>query len=292
MGTLSDEQGRNSTGVRLEMSDAMDDSLWQDICRTGFLGRRRIHCFGTVDSTNSLALAMGKDGVESGTVLVAETQSKGRGRLGKRWSSPAGTGLYCSVILRPDVSLSDLSRITLAAGLATAQALDEVSGLLSMIKWPNDVLLGGKKVAGILTECDLTEGLCPTVALGIGINLWTPLELFPPDLLRRATSVLLASGRKVGKGVMLSTLLKKIDRAVERLEQGDFEGILDDWKKRDATAKQHLFWLTTDGRTIQGMSLGPDKDGCLLVKDSAGRCHHVMSGDITLDPSTLNDYFP
>lgn len=274
------------------MSLAMEDSLWQSVRETGLLGSRKVHCFESVESTNAIALMMGRDGAESGTLLVAETQTKGRGRLGKTWASPAGTGLYCTVLLRPEIPLSQLARITLAAGLAAADAIDEVSGAQTMIKWPNDVLLEGKKVAGILAECDLSDGIHPIVALGVGINLETSMDQFPPDLRSRATSLFLASGKTIGKGLMLSVLLEQLDRGINRLERGDFEGILSDWKKKDATARLDLYWLTTDGKAVHGQSLGPDKEGHLVIRDSAGRCHHVMSGDITLDPSTLNDYFP
>lgn len=246
----------------------------------------------SVDSTNTVALAMARDGAARGTVVVAETQTQGRGRLGKKWLSPPATGLYCTVLLRPSISLEHLARLTLAAGLATAYALEEVSGLSCMIKWPNDVLVHGNKVAGILAECDLVAGGCPTVALGIGINLATTQDQLPQNMRVRATSLWLASGRLVGKGQMLSTLLRWVDRVVYRLECGDFAGILGEWKSKDATAAQQLAWLTTDGRTIIGKSLGPDQEGCLLIRDRAGRCHQVMSGDITLDPSTLNGYFP
>lgn len=274
------------------MTGAMADRLGQGIRHSGLLGERKVHYFTTVESTNTLALAMAKDGAAPGTVLVAETQTRGRGRLGKTWSSPAGTGLYCTVLLQPNIPLAQLARITLAAGLATAKALDEVGGVSSTIKWPNDVLLEGRKIAGILAECDLNAGLRPAIALGVGINLTTLLDQFPQDLRPQATSLVLASGRTVDTRVMLTALLAWIDREIERLEQGDFAGILDEWKKRDATAQKKLSWLTADGRTICGQSLGPDQEGFLVIRDGAGLCHHVMSGDITLDPSTLNGYFP
>ncbi|MBA3014149.1 MAG: biotin--[acetyl-CoA-carboxylase] ligase [Proteobacteria bacterium] len=276
------------------MSETMEDALWHKIRQSGFLGSRRqeVHFFETVDSTNTLALSMSKEGAATGTIVVAETQTMGRGRLGKTWSSPAGTGLYCTIILRPNIPLTQLARVTLAAGLAVAQAIDEVSGLFSMIKWPNDVLLGGKKVAGILAECDLTGGLGPAVALGVGINLGTSPDQFPSEVRTRATSLSIVCGRTIGKGLMLSVLVDCVEREIERVEHGGFARILSDWKRRDATAKQLLSWLTTDGQTICGQSLGPDNEGCLIIRDKAGRCHQVMSGDITLDPSTLNDYFP
>jgi BirA family biotin operon repressor/biotin-[acetyl-CoA-carboxylase] ligase len=260
------------------------DPIWQQIKQTGFIEGRRIHCFETVESTNSLALEMGQAGVESGTVLVAETQTKGRGRLGKGWESPRGAGLYCTVLLRPALPVQHLARITLAAGLAAALAIDEVSGEVSSIKWPNDVLLQGQKVAGILAECHLSGGGVPLVALGIGINLETSGDQFPPELRTRATSLVLASGKVIGKGLMLVTLLRWIDTMICRLEQKEFADILDEWRAKDATAHKKLTWLTPDGRAVHGLSL--------VIRDNAGRHHHVLSGDLDLDPNRLNGYAP
>jgi len=268
------------------------DPIWQQIQQTGRFAGRRVHCFETVESTNSLALEMGQAGAETGTVLVAETQTKGRGRLGKSWESPKGAGLYCTVLLRPAISVEHLARITLTAGLATALAIDEVSGLASQIKWPNDVLIHGQKVAGILAECHLSGGEEPLIALGVGVNLGTSFDQFPQELQSRATSLKIVSGKGIGKGAMLSSLLSWIDLMISRLEGGDFAGILGEWRTKDATIQKKLTWLTTDGRTVNGVSLGPDQDGLLVIRDSAGHNHHVLSGDLTLDPNTLNGYFP
>jgi BirA family biotin operon repressor/biotin-[acetyl-CoA-carboxylase] ligase len=268
------------------------DPLWQQIQQTGLLEGRRIHYFDSVESTNSVALEMGEGGAASGTVVVAETQTKGRGRLGKGWLSPEGSGLYCTLVLRPRISLQHLARITLAAGLAAALAIDEVSGLVSSIKWPNDVLIQGLKVAGILAECHMSGGEEPLLALGVGVNLGTSLEQLPPQIRTRATSLLMASGNVVGKGVMLNSLLRKIEPMISRLEQDGFAGVLDEWRTKDATAHKKITWLTTEGRTVHGRSLGPDQEGMLVIRDSGGHHHHVLSGDLTLDPNTLNGYFP
>ena len=274
------------------MTSIETDPVWQEILQTGYFAGRRVHYYESAESTNTLALAMGNAGASAGTVLVAETQTKGRGRLGKEWSSPAGTGLYCTLLLRPALPLLQLSRITLAAGLAAARAIDEVSGVVSAIKWPNDILIHGRKVAGILAECDMSGGAAPLVALGIGINLRTNLEQCPPEVRSRATSLLIAGGTIIGKGRMLVALLNRIEQVIVRLEEGDFAGILKEWRAKDATVNQWLTWLATNGQAVHGLSLGPDQDGNLVIRDSAGKSHQVVSGDITLDPNRLNDYFP
>ena len=268
------------------------DPLWQQILQAGRLNGRLVHYCETLESTNSLALEMAKGGAEAGTVWVAETQTAGRGRLGKVWQSPRGTGLYCTVLIRPLVPLSQLSRVTLAAGLATAHAIDEISGLRSQIKWPNDVLLQGRKVAGVLVECQMSGGEEPALALGVGLNLTTSLEQFPLELRSRVTSLLIASGKSIGRGLMLGVLLSWLDRLILRLEKGDFVGILEGWRTKDFTLQKSLSWLTTEGRTVHGVSLGPDQEGLLVIRDSAGHQHHVLSGDLDLDTNTLTGYFP
>lgn len=274
------------------MHDAEHDSIWRQIQQAGCLGDRPVHYFESVESTNTLALAMGQDGAATGTVLVAEGQAKGRGRLGKAWASPTGTGLYATVLLRPAIPLAQLARLTLAAGLAVARAIDEVGGVSSAIKWPNDVLIGDRKVAGVLAECSLTSGAPPLVALGVGINLTTRREQFPPEIGARATSLLEGCGKHIPKGLMLTALLRWLELMLSRLEQGDFTEILQEWRGRDATVGKRLAWLVSDGRTVHGVSLGPDQEGLLVIRDSDGQCHHVLSGDIRLDPNTLNGYLP
>lgn len=267
------------------------DTPWHEIRRTGRLAERRVHYLPTCESTNTLALELAAAGEPAGTVLVAETQTGGRGRLGKRWQSPVGTGLYCTVLLRPLLPLAQLPRLTLAAGLAVAQAIDEAGSVVSAIKWPNDVLISGRKVAGVLAECAV-HGPEPSVALGIGINLTTDQGQWSPEVQERATSLLLASGKAVDRGTMLATLLQWIEREMARLEQGEFAEILAEWRRKDATAGHRLTWLTQDGQAVSGVSLGPDHEGLLVIRDEIGRYHHVLSGDITLDPNRLNGYFP
>ena len=268
-----------------------DDSLWREIVAGGQLDGHPLRYIASVDSTNTLALSLGRAGEKTGTVVVADTQTGGRGRLGKSWLSPPGAGLYASIILRPDLPVKGLSSLTLAAGLAAAKAIEQVCDLRTGIKWPNDVLLAGRKAAGVLVECDLS-GAAPLLVLGLGINLTTREAEFPPELRGRATSLLLASGKAVGRGAMLKALLAAVEWTMARMEQEDFAGILEDWRTRDVTLGRSLAWLTVDGQVVAGVSLGPDQEGYLLIRDREGRCHQALSGAIELDPSTLSGYFP
>lgn len=260
-----------------------EDLQWQRLRETGRLGTREVHFLATVDSTNEVALAMGRAGGRAGTVVVAEQQSRGRGRLGRAWLSPPGMGVYLSLVLRPCLDPKDLAKITLAGGLAVCKAVESVTGLAPGIKWPNDLLLDNRKFGGILTETGgLRPGEPPLVVLGIGINVLTPLAAFPPELRDRVISLAVAGGREYLRGDLLVAVVEQVEREVERLERGEFRALLGEWRQRDAVIGRRLAWVTPDGAVVEGIALGPDEQGLLHIRDDAGRVHEVLSGDLDL----------
>lgn len=262
----------------------MHDAILEAAKECGRLGSVPFFWHESIDSTNTSALQMVRGGFRGPAVVLADRQSGGRGRLGRSWVSPPGTGLYLSVILWPQLEPKDLSKITIAAGLAVSKSIDAEAGLATMIKWPNDVLAAGKKIAGIL--CESTALASPlgqiAVVLGIGVNVSTPAALFPDELQQRATSLLLASGKHVKRGALLVSLVDELSVQVKRLEQGGFSVILEEWKGRDATFGKRLNWLNAANQVVFGVALGPDKEGRLQVRDFSGRLHEVVSGDVTL----------
>lgn len=260
----------------------MDDHAWREMAEQGFLGDIRVHLLAATTSTNEVARTMVADGAPSFTVVAAESQSGGRGRLGKVWQSPAGTGLYCSMILRPDLAPAELPKLTLAAGLAACLAVERVTKLPLLLKWPNDLLLAGRKLGGILAETVDVPGLRTAVILGIGLNVNSPLAAFPAELQEKATSLFSHTGRRYRRSELLAALVAEIKGVVGRFERHGFAGILAEWRQRDATFGRELAWLTQSGEVVRGVSLGPDADGQLLIRDRAGRVHGVLSGDITL----------
>jgi len=269
----------------MEETTHSKEPVWDRIEETGMAAGHRVAVYDSLDSTNALALDMGLDEQlpENGTVICAKAQTKGRGRLGRSWISAPGTGLYFSVMLRPDLSREDLAKITLAAGLAVARAVEGVCGLPTMIKWPNDVLVRGRKVAGILTESgNWAAGAGPFVVVGVGINVNTPEDVFPEDLRGRAGSLAVAAGRRFDRGEVLEAVLRRLDYEISRLEGDDFPGLLAEWRAKDATLNRRLTWLTPEGGTVTGISLGPDQEGLLRVKDDEGNVHAVLSGDLDL----------
>lgn len=247
---------------------------------------RKIIRLETTGSTNSEALELGEKGAAPGTVVVAATQTGGRGRLNRTWLSPPGMGLYFSVILRPTLAPVHFPRITLAAGLAVCKSVETLYAVAPQIKWPNDLLLDGKKFGGILTETgamqDMASGQSTLAVVGVGLNLFPPEDGFPEELQERATALSLHAAGGISADVLLEAGTKAIEEVVKRLEQGEFPTILEEWKARDASRGKVLTWVTPQKTRVTGISLGPDADGQLRIKDQAGVVHAVLSGDVSL----------
>lgn len=243
------------------------------------LGHRLIS-FDEIDSTNRLALELAEQDQEPGTVVLAENQSCGRGRLGKSWLSAQGQGLYFSVILRPEIEVEKLSRLTLMAGVASAEALQPYCQEKILLKWPNDILLAGKKCGGILAELSW-QGKKPSVVLGIGLNIHRPPHGFPEDIAQRAGS-LADFGCTAGRGQLLAAVIKGIDETVVELEQGGWPQLMERWQQRDATCGKRCSWLNVDGQLVEGVAAGIDDQGQLFIDDDQGCRHAVLSGDVQL----------
>ena len=247
---------------------------------------REIVRLGVIESTSSSALELGRRGAAAGTVVVAESQTGGRGRLQRTWLSPPETGLYFSIILRPLLDPVDLPKITLAAGVAVCKAIENELGLTPTIKWPNDILLDDRKVGGILSETgpitETSAGQQTLVVVGIGLNIKKPAGGFPPELQDKATALAEHLDKAVVGEDLILPIADNLDRQVALLEQGQFQKILDQWQQRDGIRGKKLTWVTPLGRKIIGTSLGPDPDGMLQVKDEHGKIHTVISGDVKL----------
>ncbi|MFA7383793.1 MAG: biotin--[acetyl-CoA-carboxylase] ligase [Desulfurivibrionaceae bacterium] len=262
----------------------MSENLWQTMIQTGQLGRHPVHFFPTTGSTNDLALALGNTGAPPATLVVAESQSAGRGRLaGRTWHSPPGAGLYFSLILRPHLTPADFPKLTLAAGLALCKSLESHTSCRPGLKWPNDLFLHGRKCGGILTETQAVAGAGQTaVVIGIGLNVNSPAESFSGELHAKATSLLAVTGEHYDRGLLLAAILAELDLVVSQLEQGDFPAILAEWRQRDIHADRQVSWLGNQGEIVTGTSLGPNEEGFLHLRDAEGRVHCVISGDISL----------
>jgi len=259
--------------------------LIYDLVRYTVVAREIIR-LQVIDSTNTVALAAGEKGAAAGTVVVAESQTGGRGRLKRSWLSPPGMGLYFSLLLRPHLAAEDLAKITLAAGLAICKTVEIDYGLAPQIKWPNDLLLQGLKFAGILTESSARQNTSadnkPLVVVGAGLNLFPPDSGFPANLKNHATCLSLHTAREISVEKLLQRCVASIEEEVACLEKGDFAAILEEWRQRDAIGARALTWVTPKGEKVTGKSLGPDADGMLQIRDQTGVVHTVISGDVKL----------
>ncbi len=257
------------------------DQAWEAMVATGLLGPIAVKYLPATGSTNDEALIMARDGAPTGTMVVTESQNRGRGRLGKEWLSPPAGGLYCSLILRPRLAPNDLPKLTLAAGLAVSRAIEKTCGLAPRLKWPNDLWLGERKFGGILAEA-LFGADGNVVVLGLGLNVNTDLSIFPAALQEKITSLRHASGQAWARSSLLLAIREEILTVVARLEAEGFSGILAEWRERDALYGRELSWISQNGSLVRGVCLGPDSDGLLRIRDGKGQIHEVLSGDLTL----------
>ncbi len=241
---------------------------------TKILGKK-IFYFDTVFSTMDEAFRLGMEGAEEGTVICAESQTKGRGRLGRSWSSPKGKGIYMSVILRPRLSPTEVSQLTLLAAVAAAEAIQKVSGLSAMIKWPNDLLIGGKKVVGILTELSAETDRVKFVAIGIGINVNTPVNQLPPH----ATSLKNEADKNFSRVELIREILRSLEEWYLRFQEEGPAVVMMRWKELSSTLGKHIK-ISDPNQTIEGKAIDIDDDGGLLIRSDSGIVVKKMSGDV------------
>ena len=225
----------------------------------------------TVDSTQAVAFALAERGAADRTVVVADEQSAGRGRRGRTWRAPAGTSLLASILVRSRLPRPLLATLSPTAAVATAEALRRVAPVTARVKWPNDVLVDGKKIAGILLESRVGAA-APVTILGIGVNLGQ--REFPPELAGIATSVALETGRSVDRDAMLAVLLEEFDAWRARLEGEGFAPVRERWRALSDTLGRRV---TVDA--VTGVAQDLDHDGALLI-DVGGTVQRVIAGEI------------
>ena len=231
----------------------------------------------SVDSTNSELRARAARGAAEGTVVVADEQTAGRGRLGRSWYSPRGLGLYLSILLRPARPARELTRWTLGAAIAACRACVESAGCAVQIKWPNDLLHGGKKLGGVLGDLRTAGGEPRDLVLGIGLNVSHRAEQFPPQLRDSATSLHLASGREtLDRERLAALLLVRLGQICGRLRRGEWEAVAREWE-RLAPHARGVRVKVVGGRagermplSFEGVTRGLDRDGALRVEDPQG----------------------
>ncbi len=247
---------------------------------TETFGRKLVYLPRT-SSTNDVAKDLVMQGAPEGTVVLADEQTAGRGRMGRRWSAPPGACLLCSILFRPDLSPTQAQRLTMLCALAAADAVEEVAGLAVRLKWPNDLTVQPptwKKLAGILTETGVSGERLEYAIVGIGINVNVPPRQLP-DLAPDATSILAEVGQVVDRSTLLATLLAGVEARYARLRAGESPHI--EWATRLATLGQSIEVATPAGRLV-GKAEAVDEDGALLLRTSDGAWHRFLAGDATI----------
>ncbi|MCA1027131.1 biotin--[acetyl-CoA-carboxylase] ligase [Cytobacillus kochii] len=249
--------------------------------KTKILGSH-IHYEESVDSTQKVAHQLATDGACEGTIVVAEEQISGRGRMDRKWISPKYTGVWMSVILRPQLPPHRAPQLTLIAAVAVVQAIEEVTGLTAEIKWPNDVLINGKKVTGILTEMQADADRIVSIIMGIGINVNQKLEDYPEEIQPIATSLAIEKKEEISRAQIIQTLLFNLEKLYQLYLQNGFQPIRILWESYAISIGKNIKARTLSG-TIAGKAIGITDEGILLLEDEAGVRHQIYSADIDLE---------
>ncbi|RFU68473.1 biotin--[acetyl-CoA-carboxylase] ligase [Peribacillus saganii] len=235
----------------------------------------------TVSSTQQIAHRLANEGASEGTIVVAEEQVSGKGRLSRSWHSPKFTGIWMSIILRPIIPIDKAPQLTLLAAVAVVQAIEEVTDTLPQIKWPNDILINGKKVTGILTEMQAESDGIHSVIIGIGINVNTKQDDFPDDLKEKATSIQIEQGKSISRAKLIQVLLLRLEKIYDLYLEKGFSPIKQLWEGYAVTIGRDIIATTLTG-TITGRALGITEEGVLLLEDNKGEVHKIYSADISL----------
>ena len=247
-------------------------------CSTATWIGQRIECLDVVDSTNSYLRQLAHEGAADGTVVTAEEQTQGRGRLGRQWVSPRGRNLYISVLLRTTLAPESIPQIGLSAGLAACEAVEEWCP--AVLKWPNDVLIKGRKVVGILAELESKPG-DQFVVLGAGINVNMQTSEIPSDLTTKATSLAIETGARVERGKVAGRFLSHLECRYEQVCGDGFAPVSDEWMRRSGFLGRQIR-VQEPGGIVEGEVLGLAADGTLRLRRRDGVEQRVVAGDVSL----------
>ncbi|WP_078382727.1 biotin--[acetyl-CoA-carboxylase] ligase [Sutcliffiella halmapala] len=248
--------------------------------KTRDLGRV-IHFEESVTSTQRIAHQLAHDGAVEGTLVVAEEQTAGRGRLNRAWYSPKYTGVWMSLILRPNLPPAKAPQLTLLTAVAIAQAIEEVTDLRTDIKWPNDILINKKKSVGILTEMQAEADKINSVIIGMGINVNQSLEHFPEELHSIATSLAIELGEPINRAELIQVILLKFEQLYHRYLEHGFYPIKLLWESYAISIGKKIIARTITG-TLEGIAVGITEDGVLMLEGIDGEISYIHSADIEI----------
>lgn len=267
-------------GYRLKTAgDILSQAEILSSIRGSWAGREILY-LDEVDSTNTAAKKAAENGAVHGTLVVSERQTGGKGRRGRAWDSPRGTGIFMTLILRPNMAPVHASMLTLVAALAVADGIRECTGAESLIKWPNDIVMSGKKVCGILTEMSADPDCINYVAVGIGINV--NMEEFPEEIRGVAASIFTETGKKTKRSLLISAVMAAFERYYEVfMKTTDMSGLLKDYNGKLANCGRTVRVLDPAGE-YSGTAIGIDREGELLVEMEDTTVRRVLSGEVSV----------
>jgi BirA family biotin operon repressor/biotin-[acetyl-CoA-carboxylase] ligase len=251
----------------------------RDGLETKYIGRE-LYCFDEAGSTNELAMKLAESTASEGTVVIAERQTAGKGRLGRKWISPAGAGLWFSVILKPKISPQHSAKLTFISGLAVLDAIKALTGLKAGLKWPNDVMINGRKVCGILTEIKSGPDVIKYQVLGIGVNVNIAEKDFPDLLKCSATSLAQESKKEVVRLKLLKEILKNIETGYDLFKKEGFSPFLSRWKEHSVTLNKKVK-VAGILESFEGFAVDVDEDCALILRLATGEKKRVLSGDVS-----------
>jgi BirA family biotin operon repressor/biotin-[acetyl-CoA-carboxylase] ligase len=251
------------------------DSILIDL-HTKFIGQK-LYFYDEVDSTQFVAHQKISEGAKSGTVIVSELQTGGKGRLARVWDSQSGKGIWMSLILKPQIEIAKVPQFTFIASLAVVSAIEEVTHLEPQIKWPNDIYIGKQKVCGVLTEMRSEAGLVEAIIIGIGINV-NQTE-FPEEIKEKATSLAILAGHSFPRAKLLQEILRQLEKYYQVFMDDGFGPIKLLWEAKAIPFREKIIVSTMQG-SIEGAAEGISDEGVLLVRDDSGVRHQIYSADI------------
>jgi BirA family biotin operon repressor/biotin-[acetyl-CoA-carboxylase] ligase len=263
--------------------DCLTDTEVRYGLRTKLIGRN-VFAYGTVQSTNDLAAQLAEAGVYEGTIVTAEEQTRGRGRLGRNWYSPYGAGVYVSVVLRPDFAAEKAPGTSIMAALALAETLSDICPGAVQIKWPNDILLDGKKVAGILTELSADGGRINHLIVGVGVNVNQKAGDFPPELKGTATSLRRVLKKQVDRVPLLQNFLARLEKEYGRYRKDQLSRARGRIRGFSSLLGSEVK-LMRGKDMVEGTAVDIDASGCLIIARD-GKKVRVASGEVTVVKAT------
>ena len=244
---------------------------------TALIGRKIVHK-ESLESTNVMAFKLASAGEAEGTCVVTEVQSKGKGRLGRVWSSPAGKNIYCSIILRPAIHPSQAYPITFLSSLAVYDTVEAITGTAPTLKWPNDVLMNGRKICGTLLELSTEADMVRFVVVGIGLNVNMGEKEVPEEIQQKASSLLIETKKTYERSLVCGMLFSALERYYARFKEEGAESISRLWEEK-AGIKGRFMEITQMGETHRGICIGVDSDGAIIL-DVDGVKKKIIAGDV------------